>query len=51
MELMLSQMEELFRLYDSDDDNSLTLNELVVLLQEVGNRITALPAVSMRLPS
>ena len=36
----------MFDLYDSDADNSLTLNELAVLLQEIGNKITALPAVS-----
>ncbi|EIN07055.1 mitochondrial NADH dehydrogenase [Punctularia strigosozonata HHB-11173 SS5] len=42
----LAKVEELFKLYDSDSDNSLTLNELVVLLQEIGNRITALPATA-----
>ncbi|TFY78811.1 hypothetical protein EWM64_g5201 [Hericium alpestre] len=36
----------LFDLYDSDADNSLTLNELAVLLQEIGNKITALPATA-----
>jgi hypothetical protein len=36
----------LFDLYDSDADNSLNLNELAVLLQEIGNKITAFPAVS-----
>lgn len=36
----------LFDLYDSDADNSLTLNELCKLLEEIGNKITALPAVS-----
>lgn len=38
----------LFDLYDSDADNSLTLNELCKLLEEIGNKITALPAVSYR---
>jgi hypothetical protein len=36
----------LFDLYDSDSDNSLTLNELAVLLQEIGNKITVFPAVN-----
>ena len=35
----------MFDLYDSDADNKLTLNELAVLLQEIGNKLTALPAV------
>ncbi|GJF00393.1 nucleotide-binding domain-containing protein [Phanerochaete sordida] len=39
----LQEVRELFDLYDSDSDNSLTLNELAVLLQELGNKITALP--------
>ena len=41
----LLKVRELFDLYDSDSDNSLNLNELAVLLQEIGNKITALPAV------
>ena len=41
----LSQVRELFNLYDKDQDDSLTLNELATLLQELGNKITALPAV------
>lgn len=32
-------------MYDTDADNSLSLNELVKLLEEIGNRITSLPAV------
>jgi Ca2+-binding EF-hand superfamily protein len=36
----------LFDLYDSDADNTLNLNELAVLLQEIGNKITVFPAVS-----
>jgi Ca2+-binding EF-hand superfamily protein len=40
------QVRALFDLYDSDADNTLSLNELAVLLQEIGNKITALPAVS-----
>mgnify|MGYP001477464544 CR=1 FL=1 len=42
----LLKVRELFQLYDTDADNTLSLNELVKLLEEVGNRITALPAVS-----
>ena len=42
----LSRVRELFDLYDSDADNSLNLNELAVLLQEIGNKITALPATA-----
>lgn len=36
-------------MYDSDADDSLSLNELMKLLQELGNKITALPAV--RIPT
>lgn len=39
-------VKELFELYDPDAGNNLSLNELAVLLQEIGNKITALPAVS-----
>ena len=46
-ESQLDKVRELFELYDSDGDNSLTLNELAVLLQEIGNKITALPAVRL----
>ncbi|KAI0362648.1 nucleotide-binding domain-containing protein [Trametes cingulata] len=45
-EEQLQKVRELFDLYDSDSDNSLTLNELAVLLQEIGNKITALPATA-----
>ena len=48
-EEQLVRVRELFDLYDSDADNSLSLNELAVLLQELGNKITARPAV--RLPA
>lgn len=40
------QVRMLFDLYDSDADNSLTRNELCKLLEAIGNKITALPAVS-----
>lgn len=42
----LAEVKELFRLYDSDADDSLSLNELFRLLQDVGNRITSLPATA-----
>ncbi|KAH8106890.1 nucleotide-binding domain-containing protein [Cristinia sonorae] len=45
-ESQLQKVRELFDLYDSDSDSSLTLNELAVLLQEIGNKITALPATA-----
>ncbi|RDX46860.1 nucleotide-binding domain-containing protein [Lentinus brumalis] len=45
-EEQLMKVRELFDLYDSDADNSLNLNELAVLLQEIGNKITALPATA-----
>jgi len=41
----LQKVRMLFDLYDSDADNSLSLNELCKLLEEIGNKITALPAV------
>ncbi|KAF8891236.1 nucleotide-binding domain-containing protein [Infundibulicybe gibba] len=40
------QAKGLFEMYDSDADNSLSLNELVHLLQEIGNKITSLPATA-----
>ncbi|KAI0063437.1 mitochondrial NADH dehydrogenase [Artomyces pyxidatus] len=42
----LEKVRQLFDLYDSDADNTLTLNELAVLLQEIGNKITSLPATA-----
>lgn len=42
----LDKVRALFDLYDSDSDNALNLNELAVLLQEIGNKITALPATA-----
>jgi NADH dehydrogenase len=41
----IAKLRELFDAYDNDHDGSLGLNELVVLLEELGNKITALPAV------
>lgn len=41
----IAKLRELFDAYDKDHDGSLSLNELVVLLEELGNKITALPAV------
>ena len=40
-----SQVKELFELYDKDMDHSLSLNELAAMLQDIGNKITTLPAV------
>uniref|UniRef100_A0A8H8CLV4 EF-hand domain-containing protein n=1 Tax=Psilocybe cubensis TaxID=181762 RepID=A0A8H8CLV4_PSICU len=42
----LVKVKELFQLYDSDADDSLSLNELFKLLEEIGNRITSLPATA-----
>ncbi|KAH0830678.1 hypothetical protein J3R83DRAFT_2133 [Lanmaoa asiatica] len=42
----LQKVRMLFDLYDSDADNSLSLNELCKLLEEIGNKITALPATA-----
>ncbi|KAJ7047122.1 hypothetical protein C8F04DRAFT_1062771 [Mycena alexandri] len=42
----LSEVKQLFDLYDSDADNSLSLNELTMLLLEIGNKITSLPATA-----
>ncbi|KAI0006201.1 nucleotide-binding domain-containing protein [Russula compacta] len=39
----LEKVRALFDRYDSDADNQLNLNELAVLLQEIGNKITTLP--------
>jgi Ca2+-binding EF-hand superfamily protein len=43
--MIFSQVKELFELYDKDKDQSLTLNELAAMLQDIGNKITTLPAV------
>lgn len=45
-ESQLQKVRTLFDLYDSDADNSLSLNELCKLLEEIGNKITALPATA-----
>lgn len=42
----IAKLRDLFDAYDKDKDGSLGLNELVILLEELGNKITALPAVS-----
>ena len=44
----LEQVRELFERFDSDKDDSIDLNELALLLQEISSKITTLPAV--RLP-
>ena len=46
-----SQVKELFELYDKDHDHSLTLNELAAMLQDIGNKITTLPAVRLSVSS
>jgi len=45
------QVKELFELYDKDQDESLSLNELAIMLQDIGNKITALPTVCFPLLS
>ncbi|KAK2466734.1 hypothetical protein APHAL10511_000992 [Amanita phalloides] len=42
----LQKVKELFKRYDTDADNNLSLNELLALLQDIGTRITALPATA-----
>ncbi|KAJ6525745.1 hypothetical protein B0H19DRAFT_971188 [Mycena capillaripes] len=42
----LCEVKQLFDLYDSDADNSLSLNELTMLLIEIGSKITSLPATA-----
>jgi len=42
----LQQVRELFDLYDSDTNHSLSLNELTQLLQKIENKITSLPATA-----
>jgi len=45
-EMHLDRVKELFELYDKDKDQSLTLNELAAMLQDIGNKITTLPATA-----
>jgi hypothetical protein len=45
-ETHLEKVKELFQLYDSDADDSLSMNELLDLLVEIGKRITSLPATA-----
>ncbi len=42
----LEKVRDLFERYDSDKDDSLELNELVLVLQDISSKITALPAVT-----
>ncbi|TFK76244.1 mitochondrial NADH dehydrogenase [Pluteus cervinus] len=42
----LTKVKELFDMYDSNSDNVLSLNELAALMEEIGNKITALPATA-----
>ena len=41
----IQKVRDLFQRYDSDKDDSLDLNELALLLQEISSKITPLPAV------
>ncbi|KAI0031723.1 nucleotide-binding domain-containing protein [Vararia minispora EC-137] len=45
-EAHLDHVRDMFEMFDKDKDDALTLNELAVLLQELGSRITALPATA-----
>ncbi|KAE9397354.1 nucleotide-binding domain-containing protein [Gymnopus androsaceus JB14] len=42
----VSEAREIFQMYDTNGDNSLELNELVRLLDDLGNKITSLPATA-----
>ena len=42
----LEKIRDLFERYDTDKDDSLELNELALLLQEISSKISPLPAVS-----
>ncbi|KAF9265635.1 putative NADH dehydrogenase, 64 kd subunit, mitochondrial [Marasmius fiardii PR-910] len=42
----IEKVRDLFEMYDTDADDSLSLNELVRLLEDLGNKITALPATA-----
>ena len=44
----IEKVRDLFQRYDSNGNDSLDLNELALLLQEISSKITALPAVSNR---
>ena len=41
----IQRVRELFERYDTDKDDSIDLNELALLLQEISSKITPLPAV------
>lgn len=41
----LRKVRDLFERYDTDQDDSLDLNELALLLQEISSKISPLPAV------
>ncbi len=43
----LEKIRDLFQRYDTDKDDSLNLNELALLLQEISSKISPLPAVSL----
>lgn len=42
----IQKVREVFERYDSNKDNKLGLNELVIMFQEISNRLTSLPATA-----
>ncbi|KAJ4487664.1 hypothetical protein J3R30DRAFT_3430235 [Lentinula aciculospora] len=42
----VTKAREIFTMYDTNSDNALELNELVKLLEDLGNKITSLPATA-----
>jgi hypothetical protein len=42
----IEKVRDLFQRYDSNGNDSLDMNELALLLQEISSKITTLPAVS-----
>ncbi|KAH9441015.1 hypothetical protein Pst134EB_029666 [Puccinia striiformis f. sp. tritici] len=42
----IEKVREVFEKYDSDKDNKLGINELVIMFQEISNRLTTLPATA-----
>ncbi|KAJ4478506.1 pyridine nucleotide-disulfide oxidoreductase-domain-containing protein [Lentinula aciculospora] len=42
----VTKAREIFTMYDTNGDNALELNELVKLLEDLGNKITSLPATA-----
>ncbi|KAF8723433.1 hypothetical protein AX14_009277 [Amanita brunnescens Koide BX004] len=42
----VEKVKELFERFDTDGDNNLSMNEVLALLQHIGNNLTALPATA-----